>query len=64
MKVVLLEKMPLMYKGNHAFYDEGTEFELVEEKTLAIVGKCYKVQGFGVVFDGWQVAKFWKKVTK
>lgn len=61
-KVVLLERMPLLFKGNCTFYKEGTEFEVVEIKQLPQVGECYKVKGFGVTFDGWILKKQFREL--
>ena len=56
-KVILKEKMPFMYKGTLTWYDIGTEFEVVKEAKLKMIGLCYKVKKYGCIFDGWRVAK-------
>lgn len=65
MKIVTsIEHQPYLYRDNPTWYDAGTEFEVVEEKELKLVGLCYKLKIHGFVLDGWNVAKDFKEVTK
>jgi len=51
-KVKLKIRMPLIFKENPTWYDVGDEFEVVDEKFMPMVGKCYKLKYAGCVFDG------------
>lgn len=62
MIVELQEECPFLYKGNPTFYQKGDKFEVVEEKELKVVGKCYRLKKYGCIFDGWIVAKQFKVI--
>lgn len=52
-KVLLKEPMPFSFKGNWQYYKEGDVFEVLEEKTLPQIGKCYRVAFMGCELEGW-----------
>ena len=56
--------MPLMYKGNHTFYNVGDEFEVVEEKQCKLMGLGYRLKYMGCVFDGYANASSFEEIEE
>lgn len=48
--------MPMLFKGNPTWYDEGTLFNILDKKEIPKVGLCYKVGYMGFTLDGWVTA--------
>jgi hypothetical protein len=56
-----LEKQPYCFKGAFTWYDEGTEFEVIEENNFGYKLKSIK---YGVIFDGFNNKKDFDEVFR
>lgn len=56
---ILKEKRPFSYKNVFTWYDAGTEFEILEEKEIIMMGTGYKIKEkkFGCIMEGWNTSK-------
>ncbi len=63
-RVKLKESQPMSFKDVFTFYSAGSEFEVLEEKEMPMMGKGYKLRciQWNIILEGIHNAKSFKVI--